>query len=48
MITMMRTIIQILQTMDTSVYLDGKSIKDNVVKRINQNTRATGVCEIVT
>ena len=48
MITMMRTIIQILQTMDTNVYLDGKSIKDNVVKRINQNTRATGVCEIVT
>ena len=48
MIAMMRIIIQILQTMDTNVYLDGKSIKDNVVKRINQNTRATGVCEIVT
>lgn len=47
LISLLRQILLFLQTMDTGTYLDGKSIKDNIVKRINDNTKATGKCEII-
>lgn len=46
-ITLLKQIIILIQNMDTGAYLDGKSIKDNIVKRINDNTKATGKCEII-
>ena len=47
LISLLRQILLFLQTMDTGTYLDGKIIKDNVVNRINNNTKATGKCEII-
>lgn len=46
-IALLKQILLFLQTMDTGTYLDGKIIKDNVVNRINNNTKATGKCEII-
>lgn len=46
-IQLLRQIIILLKNMDTGTYLDGKAIKDNVVNRINNNTRSTGKCEII-
>lgn len=46
-IALLKQIIIFLQNMDTGTYLDGKIIKDNVVNRINNNTKATGKCEII-
>lgn len=47
MMELLRTLITIVSGIDPDVKLDGKSIKDNVVRRINNNTRATGKCEII-
>ena len=47
MMDLLRTLITIVSGIDPDVKLDGKSIKDNVVRRINNNTRATGKCEII-
>lgn len=44
---LMETLINVVSNMNTSVYLDGESIKRNVVTRINNSTRATGRCEIL-
>ena len=45
-VSILRTILALLQTMDFDVKMDGKSVKDRIVQLINQNTRSTGVCEI--
>lgn len=36
-----------VQTKDNNVYLDGEQIKNNVVRRINNHTRATGQLELI-
>jgi len=41
-----RAVKKALAETNSDIYLDGKSVKDAVVTRINQSTRATGVCEI--
>lgn len=46
-VELLRQILRIMETTDRDVYLDGVSVKDRVVRLINQNTRATGVCEII-
>jgi hypothetical protein len=46
-VELLRAILLILETMDFDVKLDGKSVKDRIVRLINQNTKATGKCEIV-
>ena len=47
MIQLLRQILRLLETMDFDVKIDGISIKDRIVKLINENTQATGVCEII-
>ena len=47
MISLLKLILALLQTMDFDVKMDGRSVKDRIVELINQNTRATGVCEIM-
>lgn len=37
---------QVIEEKDTDVYLDGESIKDNTVKRVNKDTRKNGKCPI--
>ena len=46
-VDILRSILRILETMDLDIKLDGKSVKDRIVRLINQNTKATGKCEIV-
>ena len=46
-LAVLRNILLLLQNLDLDVKLDGKSVKDRIVQLINQNTRATGRCEIV-
>jgi len=41
-----RAVKKALAETDKDIYLDGKSVKDAVVTRINRSTRASGVCEI--
>lgn len=36
-----------VQSQDNSVYLDGEQIKNNVVRRINNHTKATGQLELI-
>ena len=47
MVQLLRQILRLLETLDFDVKIDGKSIKDHIVKLINENTQATGVCEII-
>ena len=44
----LKLILNILQTLDLNIVVDGKKLKDIIVDRINANTKATGVCEIIT
>ena len=46
-ISLLRQLLAAVQSVDTNVYLDGKNIADNTIRRINNHTRATGVCEII-
>lgn len=41
-------ILDVLKTLDLDIVIDGKKLKDIIVKKINQHTVATGVCEIIT
>lgn len=43
---LLKTLIRVISNIDFDVKLDGKSIKDDVVRRINNNTLASGKCEI--
>ena len=47
MVQLLRQILRLLETLDFDVKIDGKSLKDHIVKLINENTQATGVCEII-
>ena len=44
---LLRQILHFLKTEDRDIYLDGQSVKDRMVRLINQHTQATGVCEIM-
>lgn len=41
-------ILDVLKTLDLDIVIDSKKMKDIIVKKINQHTIATGVCEIIT
>ena len=45
--SLMETLISVVKSIDPNVYLDGNSIKNNVVNRINNTTRTTGRCPII-
>ncbi len=47
MVQILRQILRLLETLDFDVKIDGKSLKDHIVRLINENTQATGVCEII-
>lgn len=43
----LKLILQILQALDLNIVVDGKKLKDVIVAKINEQTKHTGVCEIV-
>jgi len=45
-ISLLKEILTVLKNLDFDFIMDGDSVKNKIVKRINQNTSATGVCEI--
>lgn len=47
-ISILKQILRILETLDFDIQLDGKSLKKYVVDKINEHTKATGKCEIIT
>ena len=47
LVVLLTQILTAIKTQDSNVYLDGEQIKNNVVRRINQHTRATGQFELV-
>jgi hypothetical protein len=46
-LTLLRNLLTAVQSLDLDVQLDGESIKQNTVRRINNHTRATGQLEII-
>ena len=46
-VRLLTQLLNAVQGIDPNVYLDGESIKSNVVRRINNHTRATGQLEII-
>ena len=46
-VALLRALLVAVQTQDNNVYLDGEQIKNNVVRRINNHTRATGQLELI-
>jgi hypothetical protein len=46
-VRLLTQLISVVQGIDPNVYLDGEQIKTNVVRRINNHTRATGQLEII-
>ena len=47
-ISILKQILRILETLNLDIQLDGKSLKKYVVDKINEHTKATGKCEIIT
>lgn len=47
-IAILKQILKILETLDLDIELDGMSLKKYVVNKINEHTKATGKCEIIT
>lgn len=47
-ISILKQILKILETLDLDIQLDGKSLKKYVVNKINEHTKQTGKCEIIT
>lgn len=45
---LLRQLLAAVKELDVDITLDGESVKDDMVRRINRRTRATGVCEILT
>lgn len=43
----LRLILQVIQAMDLNIVIDGKKLKDIIVAKINEQTKHTGVCEII-
>ena len=46
-VRLLSAILVAVQNKDSNVYLDGEQIKNNVVRRINNHTRATGQLELI-
>lgn len=46
-IELLLKIIELLEILDLDIILDGEKLKKNTVKRINDNTRRTGKCELI-
>lgn len=47
-ISILKQILKIMETLDLDIQLDGKSLKKYVVDKINEHTKQTGKCEIIT
>jgi phage-related protein len=47
-ISILKQILKILETLDLDIQLDGKILKKYVVDKINEHTKQTGKCEIIT
>ena len=47
LVNLLRQILVAVSTLDLDVQLDGESIKNNVVRRVNNHTRATGNLEFI-
>lgn len=47
-ISILKQILKVLETLDLDIQLDGKSLKKYVVDKINEHTKQTGKCEIIT
>lgn len=47
-VQLLKMILKILQELDLDIQIDGMSIKKYIVNKINENTKATGKCEIIT
>ena len=47
-ISILKQILKILETLDLDIQLDGKSLKKYIVDKINEHTKQTGKCEIIT
>ena len=46
-VSLLTQLLVAVKNMDTNVYLDGKQVADNTVRRINQQTRTTGVSPLL-
>ena len=46
-VVLLTQILKALNEKDNNVYLDGEQIKNNIVRRINNHTRATGQLELI-
>lgn len=44
----LKQILAVLKALDLDIVIDGKKLKDIIVAKINENTKSTGVCEILT
>lgn len=42
----LKEILALLKELDLDIVIDGKKLKDIIVQKINEHTKATGVCEI--
>lgn len=47
-ISILKQILKVLETLDLDIQIDGKSLKKYVVDKINEHTKQTGKCEIIT
>ena len=47
-VSILKEILAVLKALDLDIQIDGKSLKDYIVNKINEHTKATGVCEIIT
>lgn len=47
-ISILKQILKVLETLNLDIQLDGKSLKKYVVDKINEHTKQTGKCEIIT
>ena len=45
-VALLKTIIAILNTFNFDIIMDGESVKNKVVKRINNATKRNGRCEL--
>lgn len=43
----LKMILEVIKALDLDIVIDGKKLKDIIVEKINENTRKTGVCEIL-
>ncbi len=48
MLKVLKEILKLLKDLDLNINIDGVSLKDHIVNLINENTKRTGECEIIT